>query len=98
MTRLGDAVRRRLAPTPDEREQHLEQRRALTQHIANQLGGAHLQRLDESGRMHVVLVQNDLVGPLGGLSDKISIQVGDGPYARHFIVSIYAYGQMAEAN
>lgn len=94
MARITEAIRRRLAPTPTEREQHLEQRRALSRTIAEAL-----ERYEIDGQdIRTVCIDEDQVGPLGGLSDKLTIVIGVGEFRRHYVVSVYAYGQMAEAD
>lgn len=92
MARITEAIRRRLAPTPTERETHINQRRALTDVIRQAVSEYEID--DEP--VEVVRIENDYQGPLGGLSDRMNIKVGRGEYARHFVINVYAYGQMAE--
>lgn len=87
--KLADAIRRRIAPTPDERELAIEDRHEFAQEVA----GAISALLDGEGRVNVRL---DQIGPMGGVSDMILVQDGlDRQSARFYRIAIYANGVYA---
>jgi hypothetical protein len=88
--RLTEAIRKRIAPTPDEREVAIAERHYFAQEVA----GAIQSMLTEGGAVRVRL---DQVGPMGGVSDLIVVQDGSNAQtARFYRICIYANGVMAE--
>lgn len=88
--KLTDAIRRRIAPTPDERELAIVDRH----YFSNEVAGAIQSMLADGGAVRVHL---DQVGPMGGISDLILVQDGnDRQTARFYRIAVYANGVMAE--
>lgn len=91
--KLAQRIREKLQGRDNVEDPRVTGRHLLTQAIVNGLCGSDL----EGEPLRIRLVGPDLVGPMGGVSDRITIQVGaDRQTARFYIVNVYANGVFAE--